>query len=75
MDQESRWYSMFKRLDQNKNHPTQLCYGQPHVHCPGQSPTSTQLLSPNLSLVTAKFMAAGRVANIRQNNPTEIKQL
>ena len=24
MDQESRWYSMFKRLDQNKNHPTVL---------------------------------------------------
>ena len=22
MDQESRWYSMFKRLDQNKNHPS-----------------------------------------------------
>ena len=22
MDQESRWYSMFKRLDQNKNLPT-----------------------------------------------------
>ena len=24
MDQESRWYSMFKRLDQNKNHPNRL---------------------------------------------------
>ena len=24
MDHESRWYSMFKRLVQNKNHPTTL---------------------------------------------------
>ena len=27
MDQESRWYSMFKRLDQNKNHPTPTASG------------------------------------------------
>ena len=26
MDQESKWYSMLKRLDQNKNHPNVRSY-------------------------------------------------
>ena len=32
MDQESRWYSLFKRLDQNKNHPTVSPVSVSEVH-------------------------------------------
>ena len=32
MDQESRWYSMFKRLDQNKNLPTLMAYLGGELH-------------------------------------------